>query len=150
MKANLVLAIPHRGADDGVASKPSPAPAEARALAFGQLHPVPDERFDSDRHPEVGSEDLRQAVGVAHLTGEEAGEVQFDEIYDRVAVARACRAEADERAQIGFEPVLARAIEADGRLGLRPRAVEQEQESMVEDIEKARKGSIAVVQDALP
>src|SRR6516162_2012036 len=101
MKADFVLAVPHRGADDGVASEPGPPPAEARALAFGQWHPVPDEGFDAHRHPEVGTEYLRQPVGIAHLTGEQAGEVQLDEIDDRVAVARAGRAEADERAQIG-------------------------------------------------
>ena len=57
---------------------------------------------------------------------------------------------ADQGAHVGGETIFARTIEADCRLALCPRPVEQRQEPVMEDVEEIGKRGIARMQLAIP
>ncbi|MDF9754534.1 hypothetical protein OKW51_001497 [Pseudomonas hunanensis] len=123
--------------------------AHAELAAFRQLQPLADVFLQLHRHAEVAGQDAAQAIRVAGLRGQVTGPVQLGGIGQRPLALQLRLTAAAEGGQARGPVIVARAVMADGWTGLGPGAIEQAQQAVVEDIEKALAGWVGVVALAL-
>src|SRR3954467_14281435 len=95
-----------------------------------------DELLDVHRDTEVMTEDVLQSFGVPHLADQRADMKELGKIRHLVAIASRAGGHADERADVHREAVGRGAVAIDVRLRLRPRAIEQCEEAVMEDVEE--------------
>ena len=70
-------------------------------------------------------------------------------VVELVALLPRGGADADQRADLAAKAVFLRPVESDGRLRLRPGAIEEEREAVREAVEEREPGRVAVVDGAL-
>src|SRR5262245_59239588 len=137
MNPELVLTIPHAVAEHRARAERRTFAGQETPFPPAQEHPVSDELFDLHRHPEKMLQDVHQPFGIAHLPDQRADVKELREVRQRVAIAQRRRCHADERAHVDGEAILLWTIAVDVRLCLRPRAIEEREEAMMKDVEKA-------------
>src|SRR6185437_10118395 len=104
---------------------------------------------DANRHAEKSAQRRRQAFGVPRETHEVARVRELGVIGHRIAASLRARSDADQACDIPGEAVVAGTVEARRGLRLRPRAVEQQYQSLMEDVGEARERRIVMVAQAV-
>src|SRR5919106_1510995 len=147
--AEAVLAL--EAALAGDRGDPEPAlDAEIEAGLLRQRQPAAGEAHDRDAHLEELLQHLLQPRGMPRLAGEVAGVEQLRVALPRV-LGRDCRGpDAAEAADVAGKARVVRPIMVDRRLRIRPGAVEQQQQAMVEDVGKAGERRVALLLLATP
>jgi hypothetical protein len=102
-----------------------------------ELEPVADELAHAHRNTEVGGEDRAQTVGVAHLLREEARGGELRAVRQTVTIAECSWCDTDEGSDESAKTVITRPVRRHGRLALRPGPIEERDESVRKDLEKA-------------
>jgi hypothetical protein len=110
---------------------------------------VADELLDPRRHAKELADDRRQAVGVAHVAHQRAGVKQPGEVRNGIPLPQRLRGDAHERSDVDLKPIVLRPIAVDVRLRLRPGAVEERDEPVMEQIEEPAQRGIAGVPQAM-
>jgi hypothetical protein len=81
-------------------------------------------------------EDVRQSFDIANVANQRADVKQLGKVRHRVAIAKRGGRHANERADVCHEAVVLRPIVIDRRLRLGPRAIEQRDQSMMNDVDE--------------
>ncbi|KJK14209.1 hypothetical protein UB48_26320 [Pseudomonas sp. 2(2015)] len=145
--AELVLAVPDMAAQAHIHAQL--IGARAQAAAFRQLQPLANVFLDAYRHTEVGPENAAQAIRIAGLGGEVAAVVQLGGIRQRALITQRRGAAPAQGGQAGGPVVVIGPVMADRRPRFGPGPVEQAQQTVMKDIEKALAGAVGIVALAL-
>ena len=149
VQAELALTIPHLCASNRRMTERRALATKIRTLACLERHPVAHELLDLHRHAAEVLENRAQAFSIARMANQRAGVKELGQIRHPVARAKRLRRQPGERPDVDGEAVLIRPVVIDVRLRLRPCAVEQREESMVEDVEEPAQRRIAGMTQSL-
>jgi len=101
-----------------------------------------DEFVDFDLHPEQAADQAAQTRRALGCGRHQAGESHLGGVGHRIEILERAGPDPDHGADIGHEPVRVRPVVLTDRPRVRPSTKEQLQESMIEDVEKTRKGIV--------
>src|SRR5262249_13594298 len=147
--AEARLRVPDPRADDGVdAEAVVAAEGTQRGEPFGiELEPLSDELLDPDAQVvEVVGEQRGEADRGARLLREEAGVEEERPVVDGEPVAQPSGAETEEGEEVDREGIAAVGRDPEMQPVLRPRAEEERDQAMVEEIEEVGERAVALAQ----
>ena len=150
MNPEFVLAIPHAAAEHDAGAEHGSLGRQGGPLPYTQKQPVADEFLDLHGHTEEMLENVRQPFGIPHLGDECAHVKELREVRHRVATAKRRRRHPKKCSDVGREAIFLRPIPVDVRLRLGPGPVEEREEPVMKDIEKAAERRIARKTQPLP
>src|SRR5262245_43649675 len=117
-------------------------------LVSRQCEPARHELVNPCREPEEALQDGSQPLGILRAPSQMPHEEPFGVVGDGVAIACAGQAEPRQRPDVHAESVLVGAVQVHRRANLGPRAIEEDPEPVVKEVEKARERGVTVVQES--
>src|SRR5262249_27442091 len=124
-------------------------PTQLGSLVPGQVEPAYRQLLDAHRQPEEALQDRGQPLGVLRTPRQVRDEETLGVIGHTVEVARAGQPVPGQRSDVDGEPILGGPVLMNRRTRLGPRAIKEEPEPVVKEIEEPRQRGVAVVQQAL-